>query len=888
LHARWWPTLAVGALGLAVSFAVFAIARGADDARVTSILELRVEWRVRDLERKILLSADSVKTLAVHVAADNTFDLVAFHRVAKLGHDPGDAITALDWAPYVAGKDRESFVDSVRRSGLPGYALVERSAATDRFATAAARSGYLPVLYEETFEGEPVPLGFDLFSQALRRPTAMRARDTGRPFATPIVRLFTVADSAEGYQVYWPVYSGLALPRTIQERRAAFRGMAVGRFRLDTVLAAAIRGTPRIIERIDFLIDNDTSHGQAQPAAFYDPVASKFRIGAEPQAGVTGAAFSRGFEILGRHWTLVSRFSPETIADLRSESPWTLLVAGLLLTAFLAAYIQRERTRRTTVEALVSERTAELSRANIELREESEQRRRSEDSVRDSTDLLQATFDAAPFPILVASPDSTVLMWNEAAEASFGYRAAEMAGRSYTDLLPKNGKAATNEYFERALGGQRLAGIAVHLRDRAGKLLDISFSSAPVFHTDGRLRALVYALEDVTQTRSVERQLLQAQKMEAIGNLTGGMAHDFNNLLGIVIGNLDLLSGRLGEDGESRELLDDALASAVRGSDLTRRLLAFARRQPLRPETTDANTLVSGIAALLRRTLGEAIQIDLKLAGEAWPIRVDPVQLEAAIVNLATNARDAMPNGGKLIVGTANMHLDAVYAAQHADVSVGDYMRIEICDTGTGIPAEVLPNIFDPFFTTKEAGKGSGLGLSMVYGFMKQSGGHINVYSEPGKGTCFRLYLPRELTADEKVRPMAPQPAKGGTERILVVEDNEKLRRVVVKQLCALGYRVLEAESGVAALAILGTESVDLMFTDIVMPGEINGADLARKARAHKPALKVLFTSGFPGERVDSGGWLGSKDKLLSKPYRQDELACALREILDGAAELAA
>jgi len=861
---------------------VFTIARSADDSRVKSILELRVEWRARDLEWKILLSAESVKTLAMHVAADKNFDAVVFNRVAQLSHAADEAITALDWAPYVASNDRETFVESARRSGLSGYGLVERSAAGNRFEKAAERHEYLPVLFEETYEGEPVPLGFDLLSQALRRPTALRARDAGQPFATPTVRLFTVAGSAMGYQVYWPVYAGTAVPRTTEERRAGFRGMAVGRFRIDTLLAAAIQGTPRIVEHIDFFLDTDLPHAPPERAASYDPVTNKVTVGADPpQTAAAGVSFNRDFEIYGRHWTLVSRFSPETVAGLRSQSPWALLVVGLLLTALLAAYIQRERTRRTTVETLVSARTTELSRANTDLREESIQRRRSEESLRESTGLLQATFDAAPFPIVVAAPDATVMMWNKSAEASLGYHAADMVGRSCADLVPEEGKAEVGECFARALRGERLAGILVRLRHQEGKLLDISFSSAPVFDADGHIRALVHALEDVTQSRAVERQFLQAQKMEAIGNLTGGMAHDFNNLLGIVIGNLDLLGSRLGEDSESRELLTDALDGALRGADLTRRLLAFARRQPLRPERIDANTLVSGTATLLRRTLGEDIQIGLKLESKPWRIRVDPAQLEAAIINLATNARDAMVNGGKLIIETANMHLDEVYAAQYPDVRAGDYMRIEICDTGAGIPADILPRIFEPFFTTKEAGKGSGLGLSMVYGFVKQSGGHINVYSEPEKGTCFRLYLPRELVGDEEVRSIAAQRAEGGSERVLVVEDNEKLRRVVVKQLCDLGYKVFESESAASALVLLSTESVDLLFTDIVMPGEMNGADLAREARLHMPGLRVLFTSGFPGGRVDSDGWLARTDKLLSKPYRQDDLARALRELLD-------
>ena len=254
-------------------------------------------------------------------------------------------------------------------------------------------------------------------------------------------------------------------------------------------------------------------------------------------------------------------------------------------------------------------------------------------------------------------------------------------------------------------------------------------------------------VRDLTQQIVIEGQLRQSQKMEAIGNLTGGMAHDFNNLLGIIVGNLDLARERGGSDAELQEMVGEALDAALRGADLTRRLLAFARRQPLRPVRIDINELVSDTVRLLRRLLGEDIEISLELAEKIWPVTIDPAQLEASLANLATNARDAMPKGGRLIITTANRHLDADYVAVHADAAEGDFVMIEVSDTGTGMSEEIISHIFEPFFTTKEAGKGTGLGLSMVFGFLRQSGGHVNVYSEPGAGTTFRLYLPRMVTA---------------------------------------------------------------------------------------------------------------------------------------------
>ncbi len=386
------------------------------------------------------------------------------------------------------------------------------------------------------------------------------------------------------------------------------------------------------------------------------------------------------------------------------------------------------------------------------------------------------------------------------------------------------------------------------------------------------------------QIGSLNAGLLQAQKMEAIGNLTGGMAHDFNNLLSIIIGNLDILAEKLGNDDEAKSLSQAALEAALRGADLTRRLLAFARQQPLQPQRIDINKLAEGITKLLARTLGEDVQISLNLAPGVWPVVADPAQLEAAITNLATNARDAMPHGGRLIITTGNGHLDDDYAAQHAEVVPGDYVVIEVSDTGTGMPPEVIAHIFEPFFTTKERGKGTGLGLAMIFGFMKQSGGHINVYSEAGAGTIFRLYLPRAVgDAAAVTQNTTVATATGGHETILVVEDNNDVRRIVKRQLNQLGYHVLEAESAAAALEMLTEgDRVDLLFSDIVMPGKLNGLELARLAAERWPSLKIILTSGFPETKLNGHGEPAAGMRLLSKPYRKTDLARVLREVLEG------
>jgi PAS domain S-box-containing protein len=390
---------------------------------------------------------------------------------------------------------------------------------------------------------------------------------------------------------------------------------------------------------------------------------------------------------------------------------------------------------------------------------------------------------------------------------------------------------------------------------------------------------------DITEEKRAADQLRQAQKMEAIGNLTGGMAHDFNNLLGVIIGNLDLAARFVPDGGEAKQLVQEATEAALSGAELTRRLLAFARQQPLRPQVIETNDLVGNIVRLLRRTLGENIEITLDLADGLWPVVADPAQLEAAITNLATNARDAMPRGGRLVIATGNRQLDADYAAAHVEVAPGDYVAVEVTDSGTGMAPEVAERIFEPFFTTKQPGKGTGLGLSMVFGFIKQSGGHINVYSEAGVGTTFRLYLPQATseTASRTETVERAAPSRGRGETVLAVEDNERLRRLVMRQLQGLGYRPIVAADATEALGALEREPVDVLFSDIVMPGPLDGVGLAQQVRERWPSVKVVLTSGFPGGKLDDQ--LGAPEaavRVLSKPYRVEDLGAALREVLGG------
>jgi signal transduction histidine kinase len=404
-------------------------------------------------------------------------------------------------------------------------------------------------------------------------------------------------------------------------------------------------------------------------------------------------------------------------------------------------------------------------------------------------------------------------------------------------------------------------------------------------------RALAAAnirLREEAESRGIaEGQMRQMQKIESIGQLTGGIAHDFNNMLAIVIGSLDLARQRLDGGGATAKVasgIDSALEGARRAAELTSRLLAFSRQQPLSPQPLDVNKLVGGMSEMLRRAIGEQMQLETVLAGGLWRSFADPNQLENAILNLCVNARDAMPQGGKLTLETSNFHLDDDYAAAHADVAPGQYVAICLTDTGTGMPAEVVERAFDPFFTTKGPGQGTGLGLSQVFGFVKQSRGHLKIYSEVGHGTTVKIYLPRftgllpDGAAPDDDAQEAPC-ARGET--ILVVEDEERVRQVSVEALRELGYSVLQAADAYQALDMLALHpEIGLLFTDVVMP-EMNGRQLAAKALETRPDLRILYTTGYTRNAIVHNGMLDAEVAFLAKPFTVDQLARKVRRVLD-------
>jgi PAS domain S-box-containing protein len=551
------------------------------------------------------------------------------------------------------------------------------------------------------------------------------------------------------------------------------------------------------------------------------------------------------------------------------------------LNLLLEQELGEHRAARTTLQDMTEVLERRVQERTIELEREIAQRRATEIELRKSREQFRHLFLSNPLPMWIYDRDTLAFLEvNDAAIENYGYSRDEFLKMHLTDIRPPEDVDRLMAVLQKGVNAYEQSSNWRHRRKNGEVItVDIFTHSIDIEGHNARLAVVL----DVTQRNIAEEQLRQAQKMEAIGQLTGGIAHDFNNLLAIIQGNIELVQERVKGDPKLSEMIDYALRASARGASLTKRLLAYSRQQPLAPKAVDVAVLISGMTDLLRRALGETIEVKTHLAPGLWPSRIDPNELEHAMLNLAVNARDAMPNGGTLSIEAENTHLDAAYAENNIEVKPGAYVMIAITDTGAGMAKEVIEHVFEPFFTTKPIGQGSGLGLSMVYGFVKQSGGHVKVYSEPGHGTTVRLYLPRVVEHHEAA-PAAHDSAVAGVhnnELILVVEDDPDVRKLVLGMVESLGYRTIAAIDGPSALeALERVGKVDLLFTDVVLPRGMNGAALARAAQERQPGLPVLYMSGYTRNAILHNGQLDEGVQLITKPFRKTDLAQRLRETL--------
>jgi PAS domain S-box-containing protein len=506
---------------------------------------------------------------------------------------------------------------------------------------------------------------------------------------------------------------------------------------------------------------------------------------------------------------------------------------------------------------------------------------------------LEAILNSAVAAIITIDTFGLIQTVNPATERLFGYRAEELLGQNVRILMPHPYREEHDTYLANYVttGRKKIIGVGREVKGQRkdGTIFPVDLAVSE-FVADGQ-RFFTGIISDLSERKRFEeafleseRKLATTQRLDAVGQLTGGIAHDFNNLLTVITGNLELLDARL-EDPALRDLVKEAQEAADLGAQLTDRLLTFARRRHLEAEILHLNEVVLKTTSLLRRTLGEQINLSTVLEPDLWPTKSDPGQVESAIVNLALNARDAMPKGGKLIIetGNATIHDEETFRNRYPELRPGDYVQISVSDTGTGMKPEIQQRAFEPFFTTKSRGRGTGLGLSMIHGFARQSGGDVTIDSEEGHGTTVRLYLPR-LQGPEPIAEATAisEGARASGERVLVVEDDERVRNLTVKRLVELGYEVLQAPDGVTAISLLEQGlRVDIVFTDVIMPGGVSGFDVIRRAIELDPKTKALLTSGYTEDvamNEEQAG--GSEIRMLRKPYRQMELKRTIREVL--------
>ena len=519
------------------------------------------------------------------------------------------------------------------------------------------------------------------------------------------------------------------------------------------------------------------------------------------------------------------------------------------------------------------------------------EQRRHEEIVRATRDHLQALVEASPLPIVAIDPDGEVLSWNRAAERVFGWTAEEAVGRRLP-CVPDDRQAEFDEFRRHVLQADSFTGRETVRVRKDGARIDVSISTAALHDAEGRAVGLVAMYVDISGRKRAEEalrqsqeQLRQAQKMEAVGRLAGGVAHDFNNLLSAILSYSEMVLADLPEQHPSRDDVEQIRQAGSRAADLTRQLLAFSRRQLLQLRTISLNTVVASVDRMLRRVIGEDIELRTVLASDLGHARADAGQLEQVLMNLAVNARDAMPTGGRLSISTANAVVTEAGAAPAPRPQPGKYVTLSVRDTGVGMTREVLERIFEPFFTTKPPGQGTGLGLSTVYGIVVQSGGHVFATSEPGAGSTFTIYLPAHTADPEPAAPAAPRPqVRGGAETVLLVEDETLVRQLTREILRRNGYRVLEACDGIEAMATLRDHPgvIHLLLTDVVMP-RMSGYELVELARPLRPDMRILYVSGYSEEAIARQGQLTEGVELLSKPFTPGVLTTRIRQLLDRA-----
>ena len=859
-------------IGLALALGAFAITRHWEGGRLEERFLQAAAERVSLYELRLETLLGELQALRRFHESSQRVSREEFQSFAQPLLEANPEIFALRRVAWVEGGQREAFERQVRADGYAGFAIREQGP-KGSLVPSPARAQYYPISDSVARDAEPEVLGLDLGA----RPDALalldRACASGLPVASTPFRLAGRGEDQVAFQLVLPIYRAGTHHGDAAERRAALDGFVVALVAVGPSFEGMIsKLVPAGID-VDIL---DLSVPDSERVLYHHD--SRLSLDATDGPGPTGMGSGAGLSLVSNleaadhTWQLVCKPTPEFLTANRHWNSWIVLATGLLLTVWLFMYVAGSRRRTARIEALVEARTAKLD---------------------ESRQMLRNVLDTIPVRVWWKGRDLKYLGCNEHFARDAGLTSSpEIVGKTDADLLWSEQAEGVQERDRQVLAsGKPVFGQITPTHTTAGAERILEITKIPLLAADGTVEGLLGSYGDITEQRRaaedktrLEEQLRQSQKMEAIGQLAGGIAHDFNNLLTGITGNVSLALLRLGDDHPLANKLKEIGSIAQRAANLTRQLLAFSRRQIIEPRVVDLADTIADLQDMLARVIGETVRLHVENEEGLGRIRVDPGQIEQVIVNLCVNARDAMVEGGVLSIATANVELDETYAESHADVAPGAYVMLSVSDTGCGMDADTRSHMFEPFFTTKPKDKGTGLGLATVYGAVKQNRGSIEVYSELGRGTTFKVYFPR---VEEEVRPGSGSYARtdlpGGTETVLFVEDEPTVREAAIDILDFLGYRVLQAPNGIEALAIAEEHggAIDLLLTDVVMPG-MTGHDLAKRLLKRNPTLKVLFSSGYTSDVIVDHGVLADGVNFIGKPYTPHALANKLREVLDG------
>jgi len=879
----------VGFFCVAITVLSFVFLRGREISSRHMEFDQIAHSHAATIQRQIGVDLEIVRSIVGLYAASDVVTRDEFHKFTRETLLRHPELQALEWAPRVLSWERPRYEERARRHGAAGFQLTQRDA-QGHLVRAQEREVYYPVFFLEPLVGNEDALGFDLGSEPSRLAALEKARDTGLPMTTAPVSLVQEDGTQVGVLVFYPIYKNEPFDMTVEGLREAHRGFALGVFRMRNLVnfvipevRAQVLGL-RLVDVTDparsrVLFEGDSPGVRPDAERIPQAAAIDWRA---PDAGIP-------INIPGRNWVLQFAEAEPSFEERYIQPSWGILLFGTLLTILLAAYLMHRIHHARGIQAL----EGDLSKTSRELQQGLMERQRATEALIKSEARFAAVFKHGQFAMVVTDAQGRLVNFNAAFKRMMGYSSSDLSLLHFRELTFEADLPESLGLFK-DLVDRKISQFEMEKRyvRKNGDIIWCRIGASALYGDEGELEATIAMLVDITSQKKAEMdrenlqgQLLQTRKMEAVGRLAGGIAHDFNNLLTVLRGYTSMALEDVPASEPVHAYLMEIEKTTDRAEVMTRQLLAFGRKQLLKPQILNVNAIVRNMERMLSPLIGENIDLMTHLEPHLMKVKVDIGQMEQVIMNLAVNARDAMPRGGRLTIATRNVTIADAPGRPHPDIPPGRYVTLAIRDTGEGMDRETMDRIFEPFFTTKAVGAGTGLGLATVYGVMTQSGGHIIVDSEVGRGSTFTIFLPgTEESAALLEEAAVPRGSSRGQETILLVEDEDMVRQVTGDALASFGYKVISAATGPEAIAIceVEQEEIHLILTDVIMPG-MNGPELVRRLEQQCPRAKVLFMSGYVGSDNSQDDFLDQGAAFLAKPFGPDVLGEKVRSVLDGA-----